>query len=259
MPRNTRIHEKEVFVGLFDILGFSKLVENNELGKVADMYAAFRNDVVAEGISAINSLHKHTKTKDRVRCRAFSDSFLIYTTSSNANCFRSILGVCDFLFMAAVQHSLPIRGSITRGPLMATQGVEIGRSIVEAYKNEQKQEWIGCWISDECVSKLDIDEYLADRSLVKYEVPLKTGEVQKKLAFNWVKSVCWKTMFENRKNDFTIDQIKEAGTFGTVAASEWDIRRKLDNTRLFVKSLRVVFPAACGVESLCERVCTQEP
>lgn len=199
------------------------------------MYAAFENDAVKEGISAINSLHKHTKTKDRIKCHAFSDTFLVYTTSSNANCFRSILATCDFLFMAAVQHSLPIRGSITRGPLMATQGIEIGRSIVEAYKNEQKQEWIGCWISDEAVSKLDISDYLADKSLVKYEIPLKTGEVQRRLAFNWVKSVCWKAMFENRKNDFTTDQIREATAFGSVTASEWDIRRKIDNTKLFVE------------------------
>jgi len=118
---------------------------------------------------------------------------------------------------------------------MATQGIEIGRSIVEAYKNEQKQEWIGCWISDEAVSKLDISDYLADKSLVKYEIPLKTGEVQRRLAFNWVKSVCWKAMFENRKNDFTTDQIREATAFGSVTASEWDIRRKIDNTKLFVE------------------------
>ncbi len=29
--------------------------------------------------------------------------------------------------------------------------------------------------------------------------------------------------------------------------------------KLFSQSLRVVFPAACGVKYLCERVCTQEP
>ena len=75
-------------------------------------------------------------------------------------------------------------------------------------------------ISDDCLPELDIDEYLADRSLVEYEGPLKTGEVQKRLAFNSVKSLCWKIMFENRKNDFAIDQIKEADTFGSPAAAE---------------------------------------
>lgn len=180
------ISGRDVFVGLFDILGFRELVRNNELSKVAETYLTAKRGF-KDGVGFINSLHKHSMMKDRVEYRVFSDTFLIYTSGTNENCFPSILAACDFHFIAAVQHSLPIRGSITRGPLIASGGVEIGKSIVEAYESEQKQEWIGCWISDDCALAIDMGKHLENKSIVQYEIPLKDGEIRTSFAFNWVK------------------------------------------------------------------------
>jgi len=227
------IREREVFVGLFDILGFRDLVNNNQLYKVAETYKKAKG-YFHDGIGSVNRLQKHSQKKDRVKYRVFSDTFLIHTTGTNDNCFLSMLAACDFLFMAAVEYSLPIRGSVSRGPLMSSGGVEIGRSIVEAYENEKKQDWIGCWISDNCSTNIDMAKYIADKSIVQYEIPLKGGEVKRRLAFNWVKSVSWKVMFKNQRNDFTIEQIKEAISFTHGPSLEWEIRRKIDNTSRFI-------------------------
>jgi hypothetical protein len=234
MTVTSSVQEQEVFVGLFDVLGFRVLVKNNELKKVTETYLAAKNGF-EEGVISINGLHKHSKNKDRIKYHVFSDTFLIYSTGVNENCFLSMLSACDFLFMAAVEHSLPIRGSITRGPLIALEGVEIGKPIVEAYENEQRQDWIGCWIDDNCISGIDISKYLKDKSIVRYKVPLKSGEVRERLAFNWVKSVSWKVMFENRKNDFTLDQIRDQIKFTREVYSDWCVLRKLENTNRFVE------------------------
>jgi hypothetical protein len=53
-------------------------------------------------------------------------------------------------------------------------------------------------------------------------------------AFNWVKSLTFKTMFKNRRNDFTLEQIKDQIRFINDKYSNWAIRRKLDNTNRFV-------------------------
>ena len=225
--------ERDVFVGLFDILGFRKLVINNELGRVAETYRKAKN-YFDKGIESINRLQMHQDKKDRVEYRVFSDTFLIYTTGSNDDCFLSMLAACDFLFMASVECSLPIRGSVTFGPLMSSAGVELGKSIVEAYEKEQKQDWIGCWIADECGRYVNLDSYVANKSLIPYEIPLKNGQVATKLAFNWIMSVTWKVMFASRKNDFTLQQIKDAIRFIQGEPQDWDIKRKFDNTNKFI-------------------------
>jgi hypothetical protein len=232
MTENVR--EREVFVGLFDILGFRELVRNKELSKVADTYRKAKSDI-QDSINYVNDLHRYYRRKDRVKFRAFSDTFLIYTSGTSENCFLSILGACGSLFSAAVEHSLPLRGSVTRGPLMSSSGVELGKAIVEAYENEQKQDWIGCWIAEPCILKTDITKYIASKRIVPYEIPLKDGEVHSRLAFNWVQSVSWKVMLENGRNDFTSDQIIEAITFTDGTPNDWATRRKLENTKRFVE------------------------
>lgn len=41
-------------------------------------------------------------------------------------------------------------------------------------------------------------------------------------------------MFENRKNDFTLDQVREAIGFTCGTSLTWPVRRKLENTAKFV-------------------------
>lgn len=228
------IHEREVFVVLFDILGFKKMIETDELAKVAETYRSAKA-YFDDPLRSINRLQRHSGKKDRVKYRVFSDTFLIYTTKANENCFLSLLAACDFLFMSAVEHSLPIRGSITYGKLISSDGVEIGQPIVDAHMNEQMQDWVGCWIAEECESKVDISKYITDKSIVRYEVPLKDGEVKTRLAYNWVKAVVWKAMFEGMRNDLTQEQVRAAARFASSASSDWNIRRKIDNTNKFVE------------------------
>ena len=228
------VSKEVVYVALFDILGFTELVEKNELSKVADTYSRAK-EIFEEILGHINAMNRGFKKDVVIEYRSFSDTFLIYTSTINDGAFLSLLAACDGLFIGAIENKLLIRGAITCGELLAQAGVEIGKPIVEAYKSEQRQDWSGCWITDECLTGINLSGYLADRSLVRYEIPLKDGEVKTYIAFNWVKSLAWKAMFENRKKDFELSQIESQLGFINEEHNDWKIRRKLENTRKFIK------------------------
>lgn len=231
MPKE--ISSKDCFVALFDILGFGELVRKNELGRVAKTYSRAKK-AFKDILSHINAMNKGFKMDVTVKYRNFSDTFLIYTSMTGEGAFPSLLAACDGLFIGAIENRLLIRGAVTCGELIVSAGVEIGQPIVDAYKSEQNQDWSGCWITQRCISRIDIRDYLTDKSLVKYRIPLKDGKVKTYFAFNWVKSLTFKAMFENRRNDFTLEQIKDQIRFINDECSDWAIHRKLDNTNRFI-------------------------
>lgn len=224
------IIKSECFVALFDILGFSNLVKNNELDKVAGTYLRAKKEF-ENTISHINALLQ----KDTVTFRIFSDTFLIYTSGINDMSFLALLAASDSLFLAAIENGLSIRGAITVGELIVSDGIEIGKPIVDAYENEKKQDWIGCWITDHCMNKINKNEHLPGKDIVEYEIPLKDGEIKKGYAFNWVKSLPRKIMFEKKRNDFTLKEIKDELKCFQKKPHDWSIKRKLDNTNKFIE------------------------
>lgn len=229
---NKNITKKESFVALFDILGFGDLIKNNELEKVANTYIKAKKNF-EDNISHVNSLLQ----KDAVTFHIFSDTFLIYTSKVNDKSFLALLVACDFLFLAAIENELRIRGATAVGELIVSNGIEIGKPIVEAYENEKKQEWMGCWINDNCMSKItriNRNKHLTGKSIVKYEIPLKDHKVKKRYAFNWVKSLPNKIMCAKKKNDFTLEEIKKEIKFLRRKPPDLSIRRKLNNTIKFI-------------------------
>jgi len=226
---DTDITKKESFVALFDILGFSNLLKNNELDKVAETYIKAKRDF-EDYVSHINALLQ----KDAVTFRIFSDTFLIYTSEISDTSFQALLAACDFLFLAALENELPIRGATAIGELIVSNGIEIGKPIVEAYENENKQDWIGCWITDQCMARINKEKHLTGKDIVEYEIPLKDGEVKKMYAFNWIKSLTKKIMLEKRKKDFNTDEIKKEIKFFRKQPSDWKVKRIYDNTNKFI-------------------------
>src|SRR3972149_7120522 len=224
------IIKSESFVALFDILGFSDLVKDNELDKVVRTYLRAKKEF-ENTISHINAILQ----KDAVSFRNFSDTFLIYTSEVNDMSFLALLAACDSLFLAAIENELLIRGAITVGELIVSDGIEIGKAIVEAYENEKKQDWIGCWITDHCMNKIIKNEHLPGKDIVEYEIPFKDGAIKKGYAFNWIKSLPRKVMFANKKNDFTLEEIKNELKLFQKKPLDWSIKRKHDNTNKFIE------------------------
>ena len=126
--------------------------------------------------------------------------------------------------------------STTVGDLMISGRAVIGKPIVEAYKQERLQDWIGCKLSDKCIreiSKKRFDEFIKDCTILKYEIPLKSGKVHKQYAFNWIAPIEYACKCENRGKPVTREQLIKVTSFLDKNHDIWDARRKVSNTKQF--------------------------
>ena len=183
----TKFNRIECFVGAFDILGFSNLVRTSKLEEIAKLYFKVKK-YFEDMLCDVNSLCN----RDIVKFYNFSDTFLIHTQNKDDINFQALLVACDALFLgvneAAQNNNIAIRGAINFGEIVSVEGVLIGKPIIEAFEKEKQQEWIGCWVADDCLNKNRLNEYINDKSIVEYAIPFKKNEIIKHCyAFNWVK------------------------------------------------------------------------
>lgn len=226
------------FIALFDILGFKDLIRNDELEDVYKVFLRVSN-LINDTKEMAGHLQALLETKV-VTVLNYSDTFLIYSLDINDikenridKAFHAILAACDSLFIAANENRLPIRGSITVGDIIVSGDVVMGKPIVEAYEMERQQEWIGCRISREaleCISNKAIDEHTKDLAIIEYEIPCKSGNVERMLAYNWTGSRPF------REGNFSI--LNKRGRI------DWTVERKHRNTWEFIKYLKSIAPSA---------------
>jgi hypothetical protein len=230
----TKFNRAECFVGVFDILGFSNLIKTRKLEEVAELYSTVKK-YFEEMLNYANSLCN----RDIVKFYNFSDTFLIHTQNKDDINFQTLLYACDALFLgfneAAQKNNIAIRGAINYGEIMSVEGILIGKPIIEAFEKEKQQEWIGCWIGDDCLNKNRLSEYICDKSIVEYVIPLKNGIVKNCYAFNWVKSIAHKYKVENKNFNFGSKEIIGEINFLKFEPEKWDVKRKYSNTFTFVE------------------------
>lgn len=236
----TRFNRTECFVGVFDILRFSNLIKTCKLEEVAELYSKVKK-YFEEMLDYANLLWN----RDLVKFYNFSDTFLTNTRNKDDNNFQTLLYACDALFLgvneAAQNNNIAIRGAITSGEIISVEGVLMGQPIIEAFEKEKQQEWIGCWITDRCLNRNQLDEYICDKSIVEYDIPLKENEIVKNCyAFNWVKSIANKYKVDKKNFNFGRKEIMEEINFFKCESERWDLKRKHDNTISFVE--RVTTP-----------------
>jgi hypothetical protein len=221
----------ESFVALFDILGFRELIGRSETIKVAKTYEKMKSDFTK--YTDIVSQASHSK----IVSRCFSDTFLLYTTEPSDASFRALIIACQFLYLAALSNRLYLRGAVTYGELTVSEEMEIGPAIVEAYEHEQKQDWMGCWVTESCISRVsDLKRYLDEKSIVKYEIPLKSGIIEEKYAFNWIYLFVVLDSYLNDRPSDTKSRIASlARSMSKWDNLNWEGMRKLENTKRFLK------------------------
>lgn len=223
------IPKRKCFVGLFDILGFSNMVENDQLENIWKAYIGIRTSATF----IKNNLESWLKQKI-VNIRTFSDTFLIYTADHTNKSqddideyFNAVLGICEALFHSSNSYEIPIRGAITVGEIIVEEGIILGKPIVEAYKMEQSQNWIGCWIGDDaikCISERLRDRHMNGNLILKYKIPLKDGDVKECYVFNWA--------------DSSFDPNWNLGFLKEKSKHDWSSEQKHRNTRDFIRFMK---------------------
>lgn len=208
------------FVALYDILGYSQLVKENDLLKVVRVHEKMK-----EMMKNNTEGYVYRLGKPIIAVYNYADTFLIYTNEMSDTGFKALLEGCHFIFIAAIFYGLPIRGATACGEFYVSENLITGKPIIEAYEKERKQDWIGCWITDECLDKISEgtrQEFINKRKIVKYHIPFKEGVVEEVYAFNWL------------DNKFIPDYLETKSFLQKKNSHGWREERKHKNTKEFI-------------------------
>jgi len=126
-----------------DILGFSKMVETKT---TPEIYAVIDD--------ALKSFGRWEKLNGSFKTIYFSDTFIFYQASEGYEswAFLDIYAISGMILSALLAKEIPARGVISFGEFevkLDTTGftqVYFGKALIEAYKAEQLEKWIGITI-----------------------------------------------------------------------------------------------------------------
>lgn len=126
-----------------DILGFSELVE--KLGH-EEVYATIEK--------ALTPFHRWEELNGQFRTIYFSDTFVYYQEPKGYGdwAFLDIYAIGGMVLSALLAAGIPARGAITFGQFdvradgTGRHQLYYGRAMVEAYRAEQREKWIGITI-----------------------------------------------------------------------------------------------------------------
>ena len=222
------------YIALFDILGFKQIVERNLLDRVVKAFASF-----IIGTSMARKFVTDVYEQAEISYRIFSDTILVYSEKDTKEALLNMVRFCQLMVSMMFADGILLRGAITKGDVFISEenGVFVGKPIVRAYLMEQDQEWVGCWIDDQCIEAINA-EYLVrlmNDDIVEYEVPLKSGDVKRRLALNWTYG--FNIPINSKQFDTKIES-KFRKYSGRKEFSS-DVKRKIDHTKSFI---RYAFP-----------------
>jgi hypothetical protein len=129
--------QKQGFVALLDILGFSERVARDaEFGGV-DHY--------------ITTVINETQAYPHLRVILFSDTVLIYTLDDSPPSGVSIIEATSRLLHSLLAKDVPLRGAIAHGAFARSETlngtVVAGRPIIEAHYYEAQLQWVGVMLA----------------------------------------------------------------------------------------------------------------
>lgn len=170
-------------IAVCDILGFKKLVNNQNLDKLINEDLSLFRRLVAYSVNhgGVPELPPQLKTireQDRVGFAWFSDTLLIYAKDDEDISCRNVLETVGWLLFSTMQTHTRLRCGISYGELYAEPENElfIGLAIVEAYELEKAQEWAGAALSESAARRIPERKTNGQRYqwwVCNYTVPLK--------------------------------------------------------------------------------------
>lgn len=153
-----------------DILGFTNLVETksaDEIYKIID--------------DALQNFSRWEMLNKQFRTIYFSDTFLFYQNIAGYGdwAFLDVYAIGSMLLSALLANGIPARGAISFGEFnvrfdgSSRHQVYFGRALIDAYKAELREKWIGIIILESAWSQYEarnpgrIDVHVKDRTWLK--------------------------------------------------------------------------------------------
>lgn len=142
---NSKILNQGRYLLFLDILGFSQLVKTKN---PEEIYAVI--DEALKGFKRCEELNRQFKTI------YFSDTFIFYQEPKGYAkwAFLDIYAIGGMVLSALLAKGIPARGAISFGEFEVRldssnkHQVYFGKALIEAYKAEQKENWIGITIQE---------------------------------------------------------------------------------------------------------------
>jgi hypothetical protein len=179
------------FVAFFDLLGFSSWLEADGSIEVFTYVRGFLNLMIRASLpgSVVHPDMSVTLENSDVGFINFSDSIVFYSRDDSDTCFDTTLRVCgEFLNGVICGPSRMLRGAISHGEFYAdpTANAYVGQALIDAYRLENKQDWLGCSFHPTVVALPQFDRARQKYSnyIVPALVPLR-GSTVIPYCLNW--------------------------------------------------------------------------
>ncbi len=181
-PPQPGLAKTRIMLGFFDVLGFSKRVENEGAEETAKLYNKLIETTVKKeserglGTVLMDGQRYMTLFNLDVQHAYFSDTIFMWVPLERvfADAFVSH---CATFVCEALAMDVPIRGAIALGEAVMDRasGTYIGMPIVEAASCEKIQEWLGVVFADSATWPQFMAE-VHPNQVIEYDIPAKPGK-----------------------------------------------------------------------------------
>ena len=197
----------QYLIAICDVLGFTNLVGSTPLDQIAQRYLSLLAELDPHPLFRITpATYEREVVLNRV---VFSDTILMWAPAGDT---MEILPFVLAQLMGNAVGSMPLRAGLAFGECVIDPGNElyIGQPIVDAYRTEQAQEWMGGAFHPSCWARGGFrDALLHGGSAIEYPVPVKAKAPPLEYALNWPGFV---------GADFSVDVLTTSETHPTAAA-----------------------------------------
>lgn len=172
------MQQESLFVGMFDILGFSKLVmEQPFMEALRKLESLVR---LARWSATVPVLGSHGVIIEEVPHVLFSDTLLCWSRDDRLD-VDSFLSACAELHARAFEADILLRGAIAYGEcsIRPSDHIYVGRPLVWCTALEKCQDWFGTALHRSCLQAPNAGPQIGRMdSVCGYAIPIKPGHVE---------------------------------------------------------------------------------
>jgi len=185
---------RRYILGVFDVLGFSALLQEKGLTEITALYSKLIAEVLTKGRMKSFSIVRFSDTQRGsvlgtvpIRHAHFSDTILLWVPLVQ-HFIAPFMARCADMICEALKMGLPLRGALSVGSAVmhSRTGTFVGAPIVEAAKLEQTQDWLGVSLGPSMLAA-DVASEFDPTLVIPYEIPFKKGKANNlsDLALDW--------------------------------------------------------------------------
>lgn len=229
------------YVAFFDLLGFSAWLESEGSFNVFTYVRGFLNLMIRASLpgSVVNPDMSVVTNETTIGVINFSDSIVFYSRDDSETCLEAILRVSgEFMNVVITGPSRMIRGGIAYGEFYADPEANayVGQALVDAYRLEGAQDWLGCSIDDTVEALPKFKRVLSrfPNYIVRALVPLR-GTNKMPYCLNWADKKQFSHISFNAERGINDCEQRARAALGSDTQELKKLERRVENTRAFIR------------------------